>query len=86
MNDWEKKFGAKRRRLDRKLIAELERSLPAEVIPLRPPAGPEELGRAQTAKNSQGPSAASCEAPEPDIDFDNEAAKRIAAAFGRKVR
>jgi hypothetical protein len=29
MNQWEKEFGAARRRIDRRLLAELERSIPA---------------------------------------------------------
>jgi hypothetical protein len=69
-NHWQKQFGAARRAIDRKILAEAEAAIALE----------ERLG-AQTAKNERPPSAASVEAPEPI----NEEALRIARAFGRPL-
>ena len=70
MNHWQKQFGARRREIDRKILAEAEAAI-----------GREEKSGPQTAKNKTPPSAASVEAPEPI----NEEALRIARAFGRPV-
>ena len=51
VNDWLSRFGAKRRAIDRALLAECERAI-----------GLEERGGLQPAKTSQGPSAAVSEA------------------------
>jgi len=70
MNHWQKQFGAARRAIDRKSLAEAEAAI-----------GLEEARGAQTAKNQTPPSAASVEALEPI----NEEALRIARAFGRPI-
>ena len=53
MNHWQKQFGARRREIDRKILAEAEAAI-----------GLEEKSGPQTAKNKTPPSAASVEAPE----------------------
>jgi hypothetical protein len=68
-NHWQKQFGAARRAIDRKIMAECEAAI-----------GLEEAREAQTAKNETPPSAAFSEAP-----GINEEALRIARAFGRPV-
>jgi len=69
-NHWQKQFGARRREIDRKILAEAEAAI-----------GLEEKSGPQTAKNETPPSAASVEAPE----LINEEALRIARAFGRPI-
>jgi hypothetical protein len=69
-NHWQKQFGAARRAIDRKILAEAEAAI-----------GLEEKSGPQTAKNKTPPSAAFSEAPEPI----NEEALRIARAFGRPL-
>jgi hypothetical protein len=70
MNHWQKQFGAARRAIDRKILAEAEAAI-----------GLEEKSGPQTAKNKTPPSAGFSEAPEPI----NEEALRIARAFGRPL-
>ena len=69
-NHWQKQFGAARRAIDRKILAEAEAAI-----------GLEEKSGLQVAKNERPPSAASVEALEPI----NEEALRIARAFGRPI-
>jgi hypothetical protein len=73
-NHWQKLHGARRREIDRKLLAECEAAIALE-----------EAGGPPTAKNQTPPSAASAEAPEA-ISFLDEERKRIARAFGRPVK
>ena len=72
-NDWEIRFGAARRAKDRAYLAEAEAAIALE-----------EKSATPEPKNPRPPSAGFPEAPDA-IDFNNEAAKRIARAFGRKV-
>jgi hypothetical protein len=51
-NHWQKQFGASRRAIDRKILADAEAAIALE-----------EARGAQTAKNETPPSAAFCEAP-----------------------
>jgi hypothetical protein len=84
--DWQKRFGAARRAIDRRILAEAERAI-----------GLEELGGPPIAKNGRPPSAAFSEAPDDAALqhksdsahaqwLQDEERDRIACAFGRPVK
>lgn len=73
MNHWEKQFGASRRRLDRRLLADWERNygdMPPEA-PQKPAGGPTTFLAASTPPKAPTPA--------------DDARQAIARAFGRPL-
>ena len=75
-NEWEARYGAKRRQIDRELLAECERTLEAPKMPEDRHLASEDARRPKT------PERASTAAERP-ASLDLAARERIARAFGR---